>query len=440
MKNTITKNALFGTAILALAFVAFMIALPAQANAQVPLYWDNGHYYSSAPHAYDSYCPSPQTATVSANGYYTCSYPSGPSYQTAPIYTQPIYTQPTYQNLSASCYAVNSASIPTGGAIQWTATANGGNGSYSYTWSGTDGLSGAGQSITMNYYSQGAKTASVTVYSAGQSITVNCGNSVTVYNNSYSYNYGYTPTTYYPSLSATCSASTASVPLGTAVMWNAQATGGNGYYQYTWSGTDGVSGNGQSIYYNYNQPGVKYASVTVYSNGQTITQPCNNAASVGVGQIIGYGVNTNNELDIACYADPNNADINTPITWTAEVTGGAKPFTYSWTGTDGLSGEARTALKYYSTRGTKTAVVTVKSADGKTGTHACSTSIASRTSAVVTTAPVTNVQPTSNNSQSNLGAAAIFSLGNVPWGWVAILIILILFAMVMYLLFNRPKM
>jgi Mg2+ and Co2+ transporter CorA len=30
-------------------------------------------------------------------------------------------------------------------------------------------------------------------------------------------------------------------------------------------------------------------------------------------------------------------------------------------------------------------------------------------------------------------------LKNVPWGWVAILIILVLFATVVYLIFNRPK-
>jgi Mg2+ and Co2+ transporter CorA len=33
----------------------------------------------------------------------------------------------------------------------------------------------------------------------------------------------------------------------------------------------------------------------------------------------------------------------------------------------------------------------------------------------------------------------LFSLQNIPWGWVAILIILVLFATVLYLLFNKEK-
>jgi hypothetical protein len=53
--------------------------------------------------------------------------------------------------------------------------------------------------------------------------------------------------------------------------------------------------------------------------------------------------------------------------------------------------------------------------------------------------PVQQVQPNTNQNPNGLSAAALFSLKNVPWGWVAILIILVLFATVVYLIFNRPK-
>jgi hypothetical protein len=40
---------------------------------------------------------------------------------------------------------------------------------------------------------------------------------------------------------------------------------------------------------------------------------------------------------------------------------------------------------------------------------------------------------------SNQTASTLLTLNNVPWGWVAIIIILILFFTVMYLLFNDKK-
>ncbi|MFA5877442.1 MAG: hypothetical protein WC880_03720 [Candidatus Paceibacterota bacterium] len=68
----------------------------------------------------------------------------------------------TSPSLSASC----SPSFPTvapGSAITWTAVVSGGSGSYSYEWSGTDGLSGTSALIEKIYSTLGIKTASVTV-------------------------------------------------------------------------------------------------------------------------------------------------------------------------------------------------------------------------------------------------------------------------------------
>ena len=38
---------------------------------------------------------------------------------------------------------------------------------------------------------------------------------------------------------------------------------------------------------------------------------------------------------------------------------------------------------------------------------------------------------------NSLSAAALLGLGSIPWGWIAILIIIILGVSVFYLLFNR---
>jgi len=65
-------------------------------------------------------------------------------------------------SLSASC----SPSFPTvapGSAITWTAVVSGGSGTYSYEWSGTDGLFGTSALVEKIYSTLGIKTASVTV-------------------------------------------------------------------------------------------------------------------------------------------------------------------------------------------------------------------------------------------------------------------------------------
>lgn len=397
---------------------------------------------------YDPSCPSP---TVYQNGYYTCNQQVSyaPSYP-YPTYNYPSYPQQQqYQQLSVTCYP-NSSSVPTGASVQWVASPMGGNGQFSYNWSGTDGLSGTGQTANITYNYAGTKNGSVTVYSNGQSVNASCSNYVTVYNSA-NYvpvpvypNYGYSNYQYSP-LAASCVANTTYVPIGSTVTWTATATGGNGYYQYSWTGTDGIYGQGQSIAYNYGVPGTKYASVTVYSNGQTLTQSCSNIVNAVVAGGVAYNRNYPNQdaLDIACYADPNSAAINQPVNWTAEVSRGAGQYTYSWSGSDNLSGNQQSAIKFYSTSGLKIAVVSVTSADGKSGTHACSMTVrgagSAGSGAVVAPAQPQPAAPAQPQVNQNLSAASVFSLGNIPWGWVAVLVILILFATVMYLLFNKPK-
>lgn len=437
MKNKFNSIQILAMSTLAIAVFAVAFgAFPQNAQAQ-------GYGYP-----YDPACPSP---TVYSNGYYTCnqqvSY--GPTYPSYPTYSsQP----PQYQQLSATCYP-NSSSVPSGSSVQWVASPMGGSGQFSYNWSGTDGLGGTSQTATMTYYNPGTKTGQVTVYSGGQSVTASCSNYVTVYNQStyypptyptypnYGYNYQYQ---YYSPLRVSCVSNATYVGLGNTVTWSASATGGNGYYQYSWTGTDGIYGQGQSIAYTYNQPGTKYASVTVYSNGQTVTEPCANIVNVGLSgaSVIpggAYPIYSNpNALDVACFADPTSAAINQAVTWKAEATRGTGQYTYNWSGSDNLSGNQASVIKFYSTPGLKNAVVSVTSADGKTGTHACSVTVRGASEAVKQPPqqPAAPAQPTVNQ---NVTAASYFSLGSIPWGWVAVLVILILFATVMYLLFNKPK-
>jgi hypothetical protein len=353
-----------------------------------------------------------------------------------------------YNTLSATCYA-SPTSIGVGQTMNWRVSAYGGNGgSYYYSWSGSDGLSGNGSNLSMSYNTPGTKNATVTVTSGGQTISRNCDTSVTVYDNYNNYNNNnnyYTNGSYYgnSSLTVSCIANTSFAPVGQNVQWTANASGGyGGGYTYRWTGTDGVSSYGSTMGVNYGTPGVKYASVTVYSsnNGQSVTQNCSGSVTVGVqnGQYYNNGNNTGN-LQIACFADKNSARLGTSVTWAVEVTGGdGANYNYSWSGSDGLSGSQSTAVTSYGTTGTKNATVAITSG-GYTASKLCGNSVYVTSGQTYTGGTTVVTPPQNQNDDSGFSAASLFSLKNVPWGWVAILVILVLFSMVMYLLFTRRE-
>ena len=187
--------------------------------------------------------------------------------------------------LYGSCYASPSTG-GTGSPITWSVqNVGGGNGNYSYSWSGTDGLSGSGPSAYRTYSYGGTKNASVTITSGdGQSFTAGC---LPIYitgsatdNGNYNYNNGYNG-----NLSVSCYASPNQANLYDSVSWDASVSGGNGYYTYVWSGTDGLYGSSLNVTKTYSSTGYKTATVSITSNGQTVSNSC----SVNVGSYSQYG-------------------------------------------------------------------------------------------------------------------------------------------------------
>jgi len=70
-------------------------------------------------------------------------------------------------------------------------------------------------------------------------------------------------------------------------------------------------------------------------------------------------------FSVTCSANPLTASLGQNVTWTATVTGGTAPYTYSWSG-NGVPTPAPTTASFntsYSTVGTKSASVTVTSFD-----------------------------------------------------------------------------
>lgn len=139
---------------------------------------------------------------------------------------------------SGTCFADKSTAIMGVDTITWTVTVIGGN-NPTYSWSGTDGLSGSGQSVQMLYTIPGQKTASVQVSDTimvngtptPRSFTVNCGNKVDVLK--------------YPAIVGTCAPYDA---VGNkvfvykpylALTWKAQVSGGSGSYStFVWTGSN----------------------------------------------------------------------------------------------------------------------------------------------------------------------------------------------------------
>jgi len=109
--------------------------------------------------------------------------------------------------------------------------------------------------------------------------TYNCSN-----NNNWNYNYnnGYYDSygnyinynNYYNNLGVTCHASPSNPETGDRVRWYADAYGGDDNYDYEWVGTNSLDSSAQNPSKTYSSRGWKYATVTVESDGYTVSQTC----------------------------------------------------------------------------------------------------------------------------------------------------------------------
>lgn len=163
-------------------------------------------------------------------------------------------------NLTASCHADDS-SVRVGDTIRWTVNASGGNNSYSYTWTGSDGLYGNSSSVSRSYNYDGTKYAYVTVTSGNQVYNASCSAVVEDEEN-------------YDALDVSCYARPSSPEVGEKVTWYAEVDGGDGDYDYDWSGTEGLDGSRRTASIEYDYTGTKTAKVRVYSNGESETANC----------------------------------------------------------------------------------------------------------------------------------------------------------------------
>lgn len=250
--------------------------------------------------------------------------------------------------LTGSC-SVNPSSVNVGGTLNWTATASGATGSYTYSWSGTDSLVGNSNSVSKVYPNAGTKTGTVTITSGTQSITRTCTGVVNenIVNDD---------------LVVSCSASPSSVDIDEDVTWRANATGGTGSYSYDWSGTDGLDGSSRYITWSYDDNGTKRGTVTVTSGSESASASC--TVSVDEEEVF-------DDLNVRCYASPSNPQIGSRMNWFARVEGGDGDYDYDWSGSEGLNSSSRSPYMTYDTPGSKRATVTVTDGSGNEDTATC---------------------------------------------------------------------
>jgi len=246
--------------------------------------------------------------------------------------------------------------INTNESVTWTANAQYGTGYYTYSWSGTDSVSGNMRDLTKTYSSSGTKTASVAVTSGGKTFYQDCG---TVYVNA----------NQDQNLTGSCSVSDSNVNIDDSVNWSANASGGTGSYTYTWNGSSPLSGRtGSNTSVRYSSYGTKTGSVTIRSGDQTITRDCGDV------YVEDYNNNYNNygDFNVSCNVNNTYVNLGQVAIWNAYVTGGNGNYNYSWSGTDGIYGNGSSVSKSFNTLGTKIATVTVTS-NGRTRSLTCPT-------------------------------------------------------------------
>lgn len=66
-----------------------------------------------------------------------------------------------------------------------------------------------------------------------------------------------------PDFTVSCRAHPTQAGIGEDVLWSSTVTGGEGTYAYVWSGSEGLSGNGNQVFKQYSNVGLKTASLTV---------------------------------------------------------------------------------------------------------------------------------------------------------------------------------
>jgi len=214
-------------------------------------------------------------------------------------------------------------------SVSFSATATGGTPPYTFNWAFGDGATGSGQSVSHTYLSAADFTVTLTVSDTASHVTtVTKVVSVTA------------------ALTADFTFAPTNPAVGQSVSFTATATGGTPPYTYAWTFGDGGSGSGQTISHTYTTGGsfsVRLTLTDSLARSVQVTKPLTIASAITASFTYAPAAPSTGEL----------------VTFTATVSGGTPPYTYSWTFGDGGAGQGQVVSRPYASAGTFTVILTV---------------------------------------------------------------------------------
>jgi len=231
-------------------------------------------------------------------------------------------------------------------AVSFTGTASGGTSPYTYNWDFGDGASGTGATASHTYNTAGTYSVVLTVTDSASGTKKAAALTITVTSGG-----GGTP------LSALASADKTSGAAPLSIQFTGTASGGSSPYTFSWSFGDGSTGTGSPASHTYNSEGVYDVILTVADSKSATKTAAVVTVTVGTG---GGGA----QMTVAASASPATGPAPLNVLLVATASGGIGPYTYEWAFGDGTNGTGATLNHRFQSKGTYTALVTVRDSAG----------------------------------------------------------------------------
>jgi len=216
-----------------------------------------------------------------------------------------------------------------------TTTGGSGGGPFTFSWVFGDGSTGTGSPVAHTYSFAGSFTVSVTTT---DSRGVEARSSLTV--------------TVVAPLTASISHNPSSPYTGHLVSFTGSASGGTAPYTYSWNFGDGSTAMGQSVSHTYSLPGPYTVTLTVTDGG---TPP----RTVTFTQTVTVSDPPSSPTASFSYSPSSQADVGTPVMFTASATGVQSLHTFDWNFGDGSTGTGSSVTHTYMSAGSFTVTLTL---------------------------------------------------------------------------------
>jgi PKD repeat protein len=155
-----------------------------------------------------------------------------------------------------------------------------------------------------------------------------------------------------PMLSASITHTPSSPQVGQTVSFIGSASGGTSPYSYAWNFGDGSTGTSSSVTHAYSSAGTFTVVLTVKDSGSP-QQTASSQQSVTVSSPPPV-------LTARFTYSPNSPQVGQTVSFTGSASGGAGPYSYSWSFGDKSTGTGSSVTHAYASTGSFTVVLTVK--------------------------------------------------------------------------------